>query len=365
MPQEEYGYQLSFDDFDTGLLPPDARSAGSDSFRDAVPKYLAGQYREYGGQAHISMDDTKRLITVKWSPDPTKPDPQKLITDYLARRQFSLAIPLIDLLRRHQPANPQHPYCLGMAYSEMGQFERATSLLQETLLLDPGHVNALVALGVAEVRAGNLSVAIKHLTEAVRRSPDNPWARRNLGGCLAKADRLEEAEAHLRRAVELLPSDEQAVFGLGHVLDEQGKSEEADAIYIQLIERDPTSQAAALAKEARARLAEKSFHAAGSSTPRPDAVMYLVGAMERFAKMTPEQVQKLGMEIAVAGMGGLDTNSPAQKYSLKSLPGKFSGLQLVCMMYAAFKVFAPDQDIGFDLIREYAVAQTLRENPKN
>src|SRR5439155_1647349 len=52
---------------------------------------------------------------------------------------------------------------------------------------------------------------------------------------------------------------------------------------------------------------------------------------------------------------GLDTNDPTQKYQLNTLPGNFSGLNLVCLMYVAFKSIAPEMDIGFDLAKEYAV----------
>jgi hypothetical protein len=67
-------------------------------------------------------------------------------------------------------------------------------------------------------------------------------------------------------------------------------------------------------------------------------------------------VKKIGFEIAILGTRGLDTNSPAQKYTLKSMPGKFNGLSLVCYQYVAFKMIAPAQDIGFELTKEYNMA---------
>jgi hypothetical protein len=87
--------------------------------------------------------------------------------------------------------------------------------------------------------------------------------------------------------------------------------------------------------------------------------MYCLGAMERFSKMPQEEVKQIATEIALKGRTGLDTNDPAPKYQLKSLPGDFSGLNLVCLMYVAFKSFAPEMDIGFDLSKEYAAAQAL------
>ena len=68
---------------------------------------------------------------------------------------------------------------------------------------------------------------------------------------------------------------------------------------------------------------------------------------------------RVAFEIAFMGRTGLDTNDPAQKYQLKNLPGNFSGLNLVCLMYVAFKSIAPETDIGFDLSKEYAAAKNL------
>ena len=65
------------------------------------------------------------------------------------------------------------------------------------------------------------------------------------------------------------------------------------------------------------------------------------------------------VEIAIKGRAGLDPNDPAQQYELKSLPGKFSALHLLFPIYVAFKSFAPEMDIGFDLSQEYAAAQAL------
>ena len=33
-----------------------------------------------------------------------------------------------------------------------------------------------------------------------------------------------------------------------------------------------------------------------------------------------------------------------EKYQLRSLPGRFSGLHMVCLMYAAFKIIDPTAD---------------------
>ena len=88
--------------------------------------------------------------------------------------------------------------------------------------------------------------------------------------------------------------------------------------------------------------------------------MYITGALEKFAGMTKSQIQAIGVEIAILGQRGLDINDPDQKYSLKSLPGQFSGLHLVSIMYAAFKQFAPGEDVGIDFSKEYGAATSMR-----
>jgi hypothetical protein len=109
---------------------------------------------------------------------------------------------------------------------------------------------------------------------------------------------------------------------------------------------------------------EETFKDRAAGTPRPDAVMYCLSALEKFEKMPRAEVQRIAAETAMKGRTGLVTNDPAQKYELKSLPGNFSGLHLVCLMYVGFKSIAPEMDIGFDLSKEYAAARALHEGSK-
>jgi hypothetical protein len=89
-------------------------------------------------------------------------------------------------------------------------------------------------------------------------------------------------------------------------------------------------------------------------------MMYITGALDKFAKMSSKDVQAIGFEIAILGQSGLDINNPDKKYSLRSLPGEFSGLHLCSIMYAAFKQFAPGEDVGIDFSKEYEAAVSMR-----
>lgn len=44
---------------------------------------------------------------------------------------------------------------------------------------------------------------------------------------------------------------------------------------------------------------------------------------------------------------------------LRSLPGEFSALQIVCMMHVGIKLIDPSQGSGFDIDREYETALAM------
>ncbi len=50
------------------------------------------------------------------------------------------------------------------------------------------------------------------------------------------------------------------------------------------------------------------------------------------------------------------------KYTLKSLPGKFSGLHLLAIMYTAFRQIDPTMETGADFDAEYKAALDLQKS---
>ncbi|MGB8646393.1 MAG: tetratricopeptide repeat protein, partial [Anaerolineae bacterium] len=101
----------------------------------------------------------------------------------------------------------------------------------------------------------------------------------------------------------------------------------------------------------------------GTSNPEllkqktPASIMYLLSALKRFDELTPDRVQQIGFEIAVIGQEGIDYADSDKKYHLNSIPGEaFSGLQLLCMMFVAFKRIDPTVDQHLDLEEPYQIA---------
>ena len=110
------------------------------------------------------------------------------------------------------------------------------------------------------------------------------------------------------------------------------------------------------AEKARTRLAHKRLAEGAVGGMRLDVVAYLTDALKTFAKVGPAKMRTIGVEVAMLGLSGLYINNPAKQYKLKNLPGDFSGLHLLAIMYAAFQQIDPSADLGSDFSAEYAVA---------
>lgn len=347
--------KIKLTEIDRSLLPREAGTSGSSAFWTAASQLVRRLFQPLGGLIE-SLAMTGDELVVTWRPGNVGIQP---VIQMLERGEYQEAILVLELLLSDQPDDPVLLYNLGMAYSDVGTLDRAVVLLRRLMTVEPDNVNGRIALGVALTRQRKYEDALPELERAVTDELGNAWAHRNLGACLLHLKRPAEAAAHLRAATELNPTDERAWYGLGQALEATGDGAGADAAYKQVLEISELGDVAEQARRARSKMAGESFRSALPGLPRVDAVMYCLGALEKFADMTPDEVQKVGFEIGILGMSGLDTNDSTPKYRLRSLPGEFSGLHLVSLMYVAFQQIAPGQNVGFDLAREYEMALTL------
>ncbi len=163
---------------------------------------------------------------------------------------------------------------------------------------------------------------------------------------------------HLRLATRLLPSDPSTWLNLGLTLVDEDELDEADEAYLKVLSLDPTGSLGQHSEKGRSQIAERTFRGRGGDL-RPDAFSYCLGALQRFEGMPKSEIQKIFFEIAMLGTRGLQVNDPAEQYKLNSIPGKFSGLHLLCIEYVGFQLIDPKVDIGFDLSTEYAAAHEM------
>lgn len=356
--EEEFSqFVISVDDIDKSLLPEHARTPGTDAFREEVSKLFQRDFAEFGGWAKIIVGD--KTVDVSWRSDPHGPDPFQIATGKLKQGKYADGIRLLELLRIQNPEDVDVLINLGMALSDIQQFPMAEAHLRHALDIDPNHVGVLIALGVALARQQRDAEAIDVLRSAVNLGGTNPWAHRNLGACLLRQGQIAEAEQCFRNAVDLNPKDQQAVFGLAQVLVGAGKLVEADKLYREVIEIDGRTDVAEVARQQLTKLASQAFRKAMPDGVRPDAVMYCLDALQKIEGRPRSEIQRIGFEIAVLGQRGLDPNNPTKQHELKSLAGTYSGLHLLCIMYAAFKVIAPNESIGFDVSKEYELAKVM------
>jgi tetratricopeptide (TPR) repeat protein len=179
--------------------------------------------------------------------------------------------------------------------------------------------------------------AILAFRQAVARDELDGLARKNLGAALSQTGKLEEGLSHLKAAVVLLTEDPQAWLNLAMNLEQAGQFGEAEL--------------------GRNRITGKKFRATAGNAVRSDVVVFCREALRMLQGMALNDVKRVTMEIAMIGSKGLSVQDPTAKYSLRTLSGSFSGLQLLCTEYVGFKIIDPSVDIGFDIAAEYEAAK--------
>lgn len=102
--------------------------------------------------------------------------------------------------------NPKALYDKARGFQKRGQLLEAKLLYQETLSLNPGHVEALNNLGVIQIREGDYSAAHTSFAKAIRLKPEYVDAHYNLACLNALGGDISQSIVHLRKAVVLNPS---------------------------------------------------------------------------------------------------------------------------------------------------------------
>lgn len=278
----------------------------------------------------------------------------------LFAKKYIEAKDILEELSSLDPKNPDILYNLGLCYSEMGDFQASVRALNDCLESRPDNPNALAGLGFSYFRLGSYEDAEKALLQALAIEPNNLYAINNLAGVYGKLGKYELALKILELGEKSFPDDHRILYGLAISHQKMGNLQKASE-YFKAVVAMGIDQYSELAKTGLREIAQETFKRAGL---RPDAVMYCLSALQLFSKKGKPEIQKIAFEIGLKGRSGLDTNDSAPKYQIVSLPGLFSGLQLVCYMYVGFKIIAPEQDIGFDLSKEYEAAKNILDEPE-
>ena len=92
------------------------------------------------------------------------------------------AVPLLRGLLEDEPESEAVLFNLGMALSDLGEFDESIQHLRSLIALCPEHSDGLSALGVALARAGRVDEAVDALPEACEADTKNPHAHQILLG---------------------------------------------------------------------------------------------------------------------------------------------------------------------------------------
>jgi tetratricopeptide (TPR) repeat protein len=362
MSEQPFSFSLSLQDFDLSRLPISAEALRADSnlLAQAITQYYRQIFRKLGGVANVAVADG--AVHVSWFPQAG--EARKLLFEQalslLKKGGYREAEPLLQSLHARYPDDAEVLYNYGMMLSDQGRVDTASRLLAHLVEVAPDHSNGWTALGVALSRGGDKTAALKAFQRALELAPSNPYALRNAGAILSETSPAD-ALPLFEKAAQMLPDDQQTLLGYGTCLLRLGRSDEGGPILKRCIDLNPLTETAEQARLLRTKLAHGTMREAVGGGLRPDVVMYCLDALKMFERDGRTKAGGVTMEIAMLGRGGLDINDPTQKYTLRSLPGQFSGLRLVSMMYTGFKIIAPDQNAGIDLSREYEEAKRLFE----
>jgi tetratricopeptide (TPR) repeat protein len=276
----------------------------------------------------------------------------------LSRGDYQSAEPLLRMLQARNPDDAELLYNLGMMLSDQRKLDESIPMLERLVEIDTGSSNGWTALGVAYSRNQEYERSEKALRRALEIDPENAYALRNLGA-LQQQTAPELALAGLEKAARMMPDDQQTQYAYAQCLIDLGQNEEADPILQRVIAMDSLSDIAELARTARRKMAHETMRDEVCGGLRMDAVFFCLDAMKKFRELGDAKTRAVVYEIAVLGRSGLDIHDPATKYTIKSLPGRFSGMHLVCLMYTGSRMIEPDLDCGIDFSKEYAEAEKL------
>jgi len=167
MSKQPFSFKLPLSRFDVTLLPAEARKIGSDAFKDAVIAHFVAQYASKGETAIVTVDDEEICVLTL----PEGSDPMDFVMTLLKSGRIKDAVPYLESMDKAKPDNVQVLYNLGIAYSELAQFDEAIIRLKRAVKLDPTHAHAWTGIGVAYQRMDKHDLALEPISKAVEADP--------------------------------------------------------------------------------------------------------------------------------------------------------------------------------------------------
>ncbi|HEY5284722.1 MAG TPA: tetratricopeptide repeat protein [Polyangia bacterium] len=130
-------------------------------------------------------------------------------------------------------------FCIADEHIHAGRFDESIEWLTKSLAINPHYVNADLALGLAWSQMGENERAIDQYRSALAKHPSTVGTRarlvsslhNNLGMVLVRVGREAEGVAHFHKALEIFPPSVNAHLNLGNLAFENGRYVDALAEY--------------------------------------------------------------------------------------------------------------------------------------
>ncbi|WP_457574758.1 tetratricopeptide repeat protein [Desulfolithobacter sp.] len=123
-------------------------------------------------------------------------------------------------------------YEYGLFLEHSGEHDKALSVMQQVIRVQPRHAGALNYVGYTWAdQKVHLDKALEYIEKAVSLEPENGYIRDSLGWVYYRLGRLEEARKALEEAVKLSPDDPAILDHLGDVYLELDMVQEAVEVY--------------------------------------------------------------------------------------------------------------------------------------
>lgn len=158
---------------------------------------------------------------------------------YMEGQDFPAAIKCFETATKLEPRQIGPMVNASMAYSNMGQNDRAEQSLRRALKMEPASAAANFNLGLLLGEQGRLPEAEQALRAALKADPRMAAAAYNLGVLLGEKN-LEGAVEWCRKANELLPGEPKYAQTLAYYLWKKGDIDEATRVLEALIRGNPT-----------------------------------------------------------------------------------------------------------------------------
>jgi len=145
----------------------------------------------------------------------------------------------IQTLTEHLIANPANGIAYnnrGLAYSEIGQGEKALLDFEKAMEFSQGDPNPFVNRGDLFQRAqpvGRFAEAIDDYSRAISIEPNNDTFHRSKDYACLKMERLEEAIESFSNAIHLDPEFRQTYLDRGQTYEKLGRDEEAQLDFLR------------------------------------------------------------------------------------------------------------------------------------